>query len=563
MLLGLILLPPLAAEVASTSSSSATTTLPNIVLILTDDQRSDTLGTPGAALPNIQSELMDHGISFSNSFVVNSLCCPSRSSILTGKYSHTTGVYKNEMPNGGYKSFNATSTVATWLHGAGYRTGLIGKYLNGYKTANAATIPPGWDRWFVLAQGKTDTESAYYLNYSVSDQGALVSYGGTDADYSTDVFASQADSFIRTTSGSQPLFLELATAAPHSPATPPSRYSTSFSTLTPYRPPNYNEADVSDKPAYIRALSKLGSSARSNIDAFRINQYRTLLGVDDAVGKVVQALQDTGRLANTMIVFYSDNGLTWAEHRWKKGKLVPYEESIRVPLVIRYDPYTQSPGSTDAHPVTNIDLAPTFAELAGVTAPGAEGTSLMPLITGTSTGWRTDLLIEHLQGTDPVPSFCAVRNEQYMFATYGTGEQELYDLSADPYELTNQIANPSYAGTASSLRARDQQLCTPVPPGFAFDKTPPSTPTGLTATTPSSTEVDLSWTASTDNIGVTGYTIYRDGNVIGTVSGSTLSFPDTTVSPGTTYTYTVDAFDLNENHSPQSDPVSVTTPSGP
>jgi N-acetylglucosamine-6-sulfatase len=531
-------------------------TSPNVVLILTDDQRWDTLWS----MPYVQAELVGHGATFSNAFVVNSLCCPSRTSIFTGQYSHGTRVYKNEPPNGGFKTFKDASTIATWLHDAGYHTGLIGKYLNGYSSRNVSYIPPGWDRWFSFTQKKTGDESAYYYNYTLSDQGSAVSHGATEADYSTDVFAGQADAFIRAADPAQPLFLHFSPPAPHSPATTPPRYAGSFSTLPRYRPVSYNEADVSDKPAYIKALKKLTATQRNNVDSFRINQYRTLLAVDDAVNTIVAALSDTGRLANTMIIFASDNGLTWAEHRWQKAKLVPYEESIRIPLVIRYDPLT-STARTDDHLALNIDFAPTIAELAGVSDPGAEGMSLMPVLAQDVTSWRQDFLIEHVRASDVVPTYCAVRDAQYLFTTYGTGEQELYDLSADPYELNNQISNPAYADTTASLRVRDQELCSPVPPGFLFpyDVLHPSTPTGLSATCPLDTECDLSWLASTDNVGVTGYTIYRDGSPIATVGGGTLSYADTTVSAATSYTYTVDAFDAAGNHSPQSDPVGVTT----
>jgi N-acetylglucosamine-6-sulfatase len=542
---------------ARPSHAGALTTQPNIVLILTDDQRWDTLW----AMPNLQSELVAHGMTFANNFVVNSTCCPSRTTGLTGEYSHTTGVWTNSFPYGGFNVFHDTSTIATWLHNDGYRTGLIGKYLNQYRVKNGRYIPPGWDRWFALLQGKIDNESAYYYNYTVSDQGTNVVYGSTDADYSTDVFAGQADSFIRGTSSDQPLFLYFATAAPHAPATPPTRYANSFSGLAPYRPPNYNEADVTDKPAYIRGLKKLGATAQANVDAFRIKQYDTLLAVDDAINTIVTALSDTGRLSNTMIVFASDNGLTWAEHRWQEGKAVPYEESIRVPLVIRYDPLTTSP-STDTHLVANIDVAPTFAALAGVASPGVEGTSLLPLLSGSPVDWRTDFLIEHVQETDKAPTYCAVRTEGYIYVTYATGEEELYDLAADPYELANQASNAAYAGTVAALRTQLQQLCAPVPPGFLwpYDALAPSVPTGLTGSAASSTEVDLSWQPSTDNVGVTGYTVYRDGISIGTVAGSTTAFTDTTVTGDATYSYTVDAFDAAGNHSAQSDPFQVTTP---
>ena len=441
--------------------ASTVTTPPNIVLILTDDQRWNSLW----AMPNVQSDLAAKGVTFSNSFVVDSLCCPSRASILTGKYSHGTSVYANAGDYGGFHRFSDVSTVATWLHGAGYHTGLVGKYLNGYKFNY---IPPGWDRWFAVQQGVIDNESAYYYNYSVLDQSTPVTYGNSPAEYSTDVFAAQADSFIRGADQAQPLFLYFAPAAPHFPAKPADRYQSAFPDLTPVRPPNYNEAQVFDKPAYIRRQKLLGPVDLATVDAFEVNQYRTLLAVDDAVHTIVTALADTGRLANTMIVFASDNGLTLAEHRWKTGKLVPYEESIRVPLVIRYDPLTASP-SVDDHMVANIDLAPTFAEAAGVSAPGAEGLSLVPLLSGQPPPtWRSDFLIEHMQYKDPVPSYCAVRTAQSLFVTYNTGETEFYDLNADPFELVNKAADPAYASDVAALSTRDHELCTPVPPGFVW-----------------------------------------------------------------------------------------------
>jgi N-acetylglucosamine-6-sulfatase len=532
-------------------------TAPNIVLILTDDQRWDTLW----AMPHIQSDLVAPGMTFSNAFVVNPLCCPSRTSILTGKYSHTTGVYDDGGAYGGFPVFRDRRTLATWLRDAGYHTGLIGKYLNGYLTRKYWYIPPGWDRWFAILVGsRLNNEAAYYYDYDISDQGVQASFGHTDADYSTDVFAAQADTFIRTTSPDQPLFLYLAPAAPHEPATPPTRYADAFSDLPPSRPPNFNEDDVSDKPAYIQAIHPLTQSQIDIVDAFRIDQYRTLLAVDDLVHTVVTALSDTGRLGNTMIVFASDNGLTWAEHR-RKGKLVPYEESIRIPLVIRYDPGVTTPGIDD-HLVTNLDFASTFTEISGAKGANLEGTSLVPLLSGTPVTWRNSFLVEHYKGKGPIPTYCEVRSEDFAYVDYGTGEEELYDLEADPYQLDNRASDPALQDELMAQRIKVEELCEPPPPEFVFDfdVLAPTVPTDLAAAAPGPNEVDLSWTASTDNVAVTGYTVYRDGVSVATVDGATTSFVDTGVLPNTTYTYTVDAFDAAENHSAASAPVTVTTP---
>jgi N-acetylglucosamine-6-sulfatase len=190
-----------------------------------------------------------------------------------------------------------------------------------------------------------------------------------------------------------------------------------------------------------------------------------LLAVDRAVGGILDALRTTGRLGTTFILFASDNGLNIAEHRWTE-KRVPYEESIHVPIIVRYDPATRTTASTDAHFVLNLDFAQTFANLANVSAPGAQGASTLPLLAGDAAGWRTDFLIEHWENKVQVPAYCAVRNQQDLYVEYETGEQELYDLTADPYELTNLASDPTRATTLSALHSRMAQLCSPPPPGF-------------------------------------------------------------------------------------------------
>jgi N-acetylglucosamine-6-sulfatase len=439
------------------------TTPPNIVLILTDDQRWDSMW----AMPTVESDLVGSGVEFSNAFVVNSLCCPSRSSILTGQYSHSTGVYTNEGANGGFGSFDDQSTVATWLHGAGYRTALMGKYLNGY---SGTYVPPGWDRWFAFHT--TSDQGGTYYDYDVTDDGNEVSYGHDPSDYSTDVIAGQADSFIRSTDSGDPLFLYWASSAPHIPAVPADRYSTAFSDLPTYRPPNYNEDDVSDKPAYIQALPRMTTAQQTSEDELRIDQYRSLLAVDDGVSTILTALADTGRLANTMVVFMSDNGFSWGEHRRFKTKMLPYEENIRVPMVIRYDPLTTT--STNDRLAANIDLAPTFAELAGVPAPGVEGQSLLPLLSDPGSPWRKSFLVEHLQTWDKVTTYCQVRETNVSYVAYGTGEEELYDLLADPFQLQNVVKDPDYGATLDHERRVVRRLCVPPPPGFSLDATPPA-----------------------------------------------------------------------------------------
>ncbi|HEV3475580.1 MAG TPA: sulfatase, partial [Actinomycetota bacterium] len=340
---------------------------PTIVLIVTDDQRFDSLW----AMPHVQRHLVSRGVTFANAFVVNPLCCPSRASLLTGGYSHSTGVYTNR----GFQAFrpHAPNTLATWLQGAGYRTGLFGKYLNGYGPAgHAGYVPPGWDRWAVLAHN-----NGHYFDYDMNVNGTLVHHGSEAQDYSTDVAAREAVAFIRETEG--PLFVLLAPYAPHGPATPAPRHEGAFADLGRWRPPSYDEKDLSDKPAWMQTLPRLDGNERESIDEFRRRQYESLLAVDDAVDAVVRSLEETGRLGTSLIAYTSDNGFLWGEHRFA-GKQAAFDESIRVPLVARYDPLITGP-RVDPHLVLNIDLAPTVAALAGaVPPPATERVTLLPLL---------------------------------------------------------------------------------------------------------------------------------------------------------------------------------------
>jgi arylsulfatase A-like enzyme len=434
---------------------------PNVVLILTDDQRWDTLW----AMPNVQSLLVDHGVTFDNAFTVNPTCCPSRAGILRGQYSHGTQVYKNTPPFGGFDTFDDSSTVATWLKDAGYRTGLIGKYLNGYN--QEGYIPPGWDAWEAFT---TDNGNGDYFDYNLSVNGSKVHFGSEDADYSTDVLAADAVSFIDSTPTSAPLFLYFSPKAPHEPSTPPPRYANAFDDLPPWRPPSYNEPNADDKPPYVKDHPPLDPDQQAALDELVRDQYRTLLAVDDAVGAIVGALAGTGRLEDTLIVFASDNGYLWGEHRLTE-KDVPYEESIRIPMVVRFD--ARSPLIRhDPSLVLNIDLAPTFADVAGIPTPAVDGQSLLPLLTNPAAAWRDDFLIEHLRGG--VPTFCAVRTEQYLYANYLSGKAflELYVLADDRFELNNVARVDQFAPVVAALEARRLELCSPPPPANAGPELP-------------------------------------------------------------------------------------------
>ena len=434
---------------------------PNIVLILSDDQRWDTLW----GMPTVEEALASNGVTFANSFVVNPLCCPSRASLLTGRYSHSTGVYLNRPPHGGFTSFDDRHTLATALHAAGYETGLFGKYLNDYgsRPAEAGYIPPGWDRWSVFLGGPR------YYDYRLAENGTVHTFGHRISDYSTAVLAREAVQFVHDAHG--PFFLLFAPYAPHEPAIPPPAYEDAFAHFSWWKPPSFNERDLSDKPAYIRRLGPLTKRQEVRAARFRREQLEAALAVDDAVRALLKTLEQRGLLDRTFIAYTSDNGVAWGEHPLIAArKLVPYEEPIRVPLVIRYDPLVHEQPAQDGHLVLNIDLAPTLAALAGTSMPGAEGRSLLPLLASRfPVPWRNDFLIEHLAGPPQrdVPTYCAVRTERYKYVLYQTREDELYDLLRDPHELRNMASHPSTAAIKTRLRRRLAQLCKPVPPGYA------------------------------------------------------------------------------------------------
>jgi arylsulfatase A-like enzyme len=450
-----------------TATSPADFTVqPNIVLILTDDQRYDEL-----SMPSLHKALIDKGVNFSNGFVVDPLCCPSRATILTGKYSHGTDIYANIPPHGGFATFTNQgedqSTIATWLNDAGYYTGFVGKYLNGYSANKTSYIPPGWDQWDALAltQSPGGEKTGGYYDYYMSVNGTQQFYGDKSTDYSTNVLGDDAVQFLKNAPASRPVFLYFAPRAPHGPSIPARRDRNTFPNLQPLRPPSYNEADVSDKPTYMQKLSPMTPAQQKTDDELYLHQNQALLRVDDFINNIVVALRQEGRLQNTLIVFASDNGLLLGEHRFS-GKLVPYEESIRVPIVARYDALTTRVGRVDPHLVANLDFAPTFAAAAGVDAPGAEGASFLPLLEGNDAGWRTSFLVEHAVVTSQAPAYCAVRNEHYIYVKYADGEEELYDLGADPYELSNLAGDQAYADVQSHLYSRMLQLCNPPPPGY-------------------------------------------------------------------------------------------------
>ncbi|HJP66421.1 MAG TPA: sulfatase [Actinomycetota bacterium] len=422
---------------------------PNIILILTDDQRWDSL----SAMPNTRRLLGGHGMTFRNSFVTTPLCCPSRAGLLSGLYSRHTGVYSDVPPNGGASSFKDRSTLATWLKDGGYENGFVGKYLNDYREIGHH-IPPGWDDWNAIVS----QPAVSYYGFTVNENGRFVHYPPRRTLYSTSVLGGLATRFLR--QARPPFFLHFAPIAPHGPAIPLPRDSHDPPQLFPARPPSFDEVDVSDKP-WAELHSGLELEDVQEMDGLRRRTLETLRAVDREVANMAEVLSGRGLLDDTVIVFTSDNGYLLGEHRLMDQKIWPYEESIRVPLVMRI-PWITRPAN-DWHLVLNIDVAPTLAELAGArpTSP-MDGISLVPLLRGRSPPWRT-AFVEEFLGRDQrfhggPPGFSAIRTTRYLYVVYRTGWRELYDLRRDPYELDNLAGRPVARRLEANLSAQLRAL---------------------------------------------------------------------------------------------------------
>jgi N-acetylglucosamine-6-sulfatase len=405
---------------------------PNIILILADDMRYDDL----EHMPKTQDLIVEEGLAYERAFATTPLCCPSRASILRGQYAHNHEIWQNK---GGFEKFRRLgyedSTIATWLRKEGYETALLGKYLNGYRTKHRRHVPPGWDEWLAMLNDES------YYDYTLSENGKPVHYGSAEADYSTDVLAGEAREIIRSSAGDErPLFMYLAPSSPHLPGPPAPRHEGLFEDVRAPRSPSFDEADVSDKPGWVRRLPRLSAEQKANIDSWYREQRRLLPALDDLVAGAVEELREAGELENTYLFFTSDNGQLFGEHRIASGKGPPYEESIRVPLAVRGPGI--SAGRVTEQMALNIDLAPTFADLGGATAPSfVDGRSLKPTFAQEAPSWRTAFLAEFLRGQGGMPQHDTVLTaggEKYVQYPRGAKvKEEYYQLGGDPYELEN------------------------------------------------------------------------------------------------------------------------------
>lgn len=443
---------------------------PNVIMVYTDDQHLKSVDF----MPELQA-LASRGLSFRQSFVTTPICGPSRASLLTGLYTHNHGVILNAKYIGFGPGAIGTdqSTIATWLQDAGYRTGFFGKYVNGFShhcIDGLCYVPPGWDDW----QGSVGQGIGHsFFGHGISNNGVLELFGSEPEDYSTDVLARRTLDFIET-SDNRPFFAILSVSAPHLDdflSLPPApRHVGVFDGIPPWRPPSYDEEDLSDKLAEFQNRPRASDPFSITpsygwwVDYVRQRQLEALLSVDEAIGDIEDALEQVGEYEDTVIIFTSDNGFYWGEHRLWTGKGGPEEESIRVPLTISYPRLIEPGREDDTHMALNIDLAPTIAELAG-TVPGGpvDGRSLVPLLEGEVVPWRVDFLIEHYGSFVRTENhvYQGIRHASGVYAYYpNIGEDEIYDLLVDADEMESQASNPAYDPVRSYCQDRINQLMT-------------------------------------------------------------------------------------------------------
>jgi N-acetylglucosamine-6-sulfatase len=436
------------ASPSAVAPASAATTPPapgeprNVVFVLTDDLSMNLL----PYMPNVRA-LAARGTSFSDFTVTDSLCCPSRASILTGKFPHHTGVFTNEGADGGFTTFerrgHEKSTFATDLKSAGYRTAFLGKYLNRY-FPDGRHVPPGWTDW-VGAGGAYEQ-----YDYVLLENDRLTRHGKRPQDYLGDVLSTKASAFITSSAAAKkPFLVEIATFSPHAPFTPAPADLTSFPGL---RAPRGKAFDTlpTDPPSWLAKHPPMSRAELRAIDVAFRKRVQSVQAVDRMVASLQATLERAGVADDTVVVFTSDNGYHMGEYRLNPGKQTALDTDVNVPLIVA-GPGVRA-GAVATGPAENIDLRPTFDELAGLTPPAAvDGRSLMPLLTGpTPTGWRDLALIEHHgplhDPADPdnpqprsgnPPSYQAIRSTTFTYVEYANGEREYYDNVADPDQLHN------------------------------------------------------------------------------------------------------------------------------
>jgi arylsulfatase A-like enzyme len=454
---------------------------PNIVVVMSDDQDATSLGQ---AMPRTK-RLARTGTTFTDFVVTTPSCCPSRAEFITGEYGHNNGVLAN-VP--GYPDLvEKENVLPAWLQHAGYRTAEFGKFMNGYEnfaTGMGALRGPGWDHWEALAPPYG------YFDYDLSIDNVHRHFGARRRDYVDDVLTRRAIRFMQANrSARRPFFVWLNLYAPHqAPAGPGPHAGKCRGSAIPAPgdqgrfkanglppPRSFAERDVSDKPFFVRARPPVDPRRAAKLERSRACRLAAVAGIDRSVARLHSALQETGQLDDTVLLFTSDNGWLEGQHRLS-GKGVPYEEAVRVPLVV-WAPREVLGGDSAPRRIgqatANIDLAPTLLQLASATpcrnpdrCRVMDGRSLLPLLEGEADAWPRNraILIESEEGDFGICRFEAVRTTGHVYAEYSrfvsgsAGEcappaaRELYDLNADPAQLRNLL--PARPGSRDArLRA--------------------------------------------------------------------------------------------------------------
>jgi arylsulfatase A-like enzyme len=434
---------------------------PNILVLETDDQTLESM----AVMPRVRELIGERGTTFTRSFANYALCCPSRATLYTGQYAHNHGVLSNMAPNGGYARLDKSNWLPLWLQAAGYRTMHVGKFLNGYGAGLTppTEVPPGFEDW----HGTVDPTTYRFYNYTVNENGTLMTYGaaGEQDFYSTDFFTRRANELIRAAAPSnRPFFMSVAYLAPHTggpredddpanlntTAVAPRHKNALSSTPLPL-PPSFNEADVSDKPAGIQSRRVLGPNRVNGLREGYQQRLESLLAVDEGVASILSTLRAVRELDDTLVIFTSDNGFFHGEHRVLTGKVLLYEPSVRLPLLMR-GPGVPA-GERRGQLVTNADLAPTILDAANARAGRVQdGRSLFGLLDDPRAEWGRELLLTG--GDNQGLRFSGLRNYRFKYVEHATGEVELYDLERDPHELFSLHGDPALASLRGQFHAR-------------------------------------------------------------------------------------------------------------
>lgn len=424
----------------------------NVLLILTDDQ------DPASAMnmPKTVSRMMDYGARFPNGSVAVPQCGPSRVCLFTGRYAHNHGCLDHSGPDETYGQFIARGhhrdNLPVWLQNAGVKTAMMGKYLNGYGNGETHRyVPPGWDR-FIGWQGGYQEHGKD--EWRVNDMGEVETFDRREV-HDTDWFSDRADAFVRVNRVlDRPWFLMVSLNAPHSASYSAPRHDGMFGDARMPRPPSFDEADVSDKPARIRARDRLSPEQEAEAQGQWRQRLRALQSVDDMVARLCTALHETGQADDTMVVYTSDNGFMLWRHRIET-KGVPYNESMGVPFMVR-GPGVE-PGRIRPELVSNVDLAPTICEWTGTPVPDSvDGRSFAGLFSGEPLPWREHQLVEFYNGNLDVAGVRTADNRLYV--EHQTGEKEYYEMASDPYQLDSKHEKLENGAEMADLSERLREL---------------------------------------------------------------------------------------------------------